>query len=62
LQPYPIAAADALLEIGMARTSAILLLNEHSSQTLPVSQNVLTSLCIVLFGTSLSGYAMLKAS
>jgi hypothetical protein len=32
------------------------------SQTLPASQNFVTSQCIVLFGTSLSGYALLNAS
>jgi hypothetical protein len=31
-------------------------------QTLPVSRNFATSLCIVLFSTSLSGYALLNAS
>jgi hypothetical protein len=29
LQPYPTAAADTLLEIGMAIISAVLSLNEH---------------------------------
>jgi hypothetical protein len=33
LQLYPVVAADALLEIGMAVMSAVLQLNEHLSQT-----------------------------
>jgi hypothetical protein len=44
----------------MAIISAVLSLNEHLSQTLPVSQNFVTSWCtVVLFGTSLSGYTLL---
>jgi hypothetical protein len=33
LQPYPVVAADALLEIGTAVISAVLSLDEHLSQT-----------------------------
>jgi hypothetical protein len=33
LQPYPVVAADALLEIGAAVISAVLALDEHLSQT-----------------------------
>jgi hypothetical protein len=33
LQPYPVVAADALLEIGTAIISALLSLDEHLSQT-----------------------------
>jgi predicted nucleic acid-binding protein len=58
LQLYPIVVADALLEVGTADISAVLSLNEHLSQTLLVSGSVVTNLCIVvLFRTSLSGYA-----
>jgi hypothetical protein len=63
LQPYPIVALYALLEISMAVISSVLSLNEHLSQTLPASQNVTSSWCIVvLFSTSLSGYTLLNAS
>jgi hypothetical protein len=52
----------ALLEIGTAVISAVLSLDEHR-QTLPKSQNFLTNRCIVvLFGNSLTGYALLHAS
>jgi hypothetical protein len=34
----------------------------HHRQTLPLSQNFVTSQSVVLFGTSLSGYALLNAS
>jgi hypothetical protein len=63
-QPYPVVAADALLQIGTAVISAVLSLNDHLSQTtFPVSRNFVTSQYIfVLFGTSLSGYALLNAS
>jgi hypothetical protein len=61
LQPYPILTDDALLEIGTVVISAVLSLDEHLSQTLLVSRNFVTSRCIViLFGTSLSGFALLK--
>jgi hypothetical protein len=33
LQPYPVVAADSLLEIGSALISAVLSLDEHLSQT-----------------------------
>jgi hypothetical protein len=33
LQPYPVVAAEALLEIGTAVISAVLSLDEHLSQT-----------------------------
>jgi hypothetical protein len=62
LQPYPVVAADALLEIGTAIISGVLLLDKHLSKTLPVSRNFVTSQCIVLFGTSLSKYALLDIS
>jgi hypothetical protein len=62
LQPYPVVAADTLFEIGTAEISAVLSPDEHR-QTLPVSRNFVTSWCIVvLFGTSLSGYALLNVS
>jgi hypothetical protein len=64
LQPYPVVAADALLEIGTDVISAVLSLDEHLSQiNTSVSRNIVTSWCIVvLLGTSLSGYALLNAS
>jgi hypothetical protein len=62
LQSYPTVAADTQHKIGTTIISAVLLLNEHlSRQTLPVSQNFI-SWCIILFSTSLSGYALLSAS
>jgi hypothetical protein len=33
LQPYPVVAADALLETGTALNSAVLSLDKHLSQT-----------------------------
>jgi hypothetical protein len=64
LQPYPVVATDALLEVGTTAVSAVLSLDEHYSQkTLPVFRNFVTSRCIVvLVGTSLSGHALLNAS
>jgi hypothetical protein len=63
LQPYPVAAADTLHEIGTAVISAALsLISACHKQTLPVSRNFVTSrYSVVLFGTSLSGYALIKA-
>jgi hypothetical protein len=62
-QPYPVVAADALLQIGKAVISTVLSLDKHLSQTLPVSRNLAASRCtVVLFGTSLSGYALLNNS
>jgi hypothetical protein len=64
LQPYPVVAADTLLEIGTVVISAVLSLDEHLSQTNnSCVPNFVTSQCIVvLFGTSLSGHALLNAS
>jgi hypothetical protein len=64
LQPYPIVAADALLEIGTAVISAVLSLDEHLSQTnTSCVPKFCTSRCIVvLFGNSLSGYALVNGS
>jgi hypothetical protein len=55
---------DALLEIGTAVISAVCRsVSTCHRQTLPVSLNFVSSRCIVvLFGTSLSGYALLNAS
>jgi hypothetical protein len=62
LQQYSVAAVDELLEIGTAVISAVLSFDEtFHRQTLPVSRNFVTSRCtVVLFGTSLSGYALLN--
>jgi hypothetical protein len=38
LRPYTVVAADALLGISTAVSSAVLLLDKHLSQTLPMSQ------------------------
>jgi hypothetical protein len=63
LQPYPVVAADALLEIGTAVISAVFSLDEHLSQTNNSCVPIFTSRCItVLFGTPFSGYALLNAS
>jgi hypothetical protein len=64
LQPYPVVAADALLEIDTAVISAVFRsMSTCHRKTLPVSQNVVTSRCIVvLFSTFLSGYVLLNAS
>jgi hypothetical protein len=64
LQPYAVVAADAMLEIGATVISVVLSLDEHLSETnTSVSRNVVTSRCtVVLFATSLSGYALLNAS
>jgi hypothetical protein len=63
LQLHPVAAADAVLEIDTVIISAVLLLSEHFLQTFSVSQNVITSWCIVdLFDTSLSGCTLLNDS
>jgi hypothetical protein len=64
LQPYPVVAAYALLEIGTAAISAVLSLDSIShTQTLPVFRNVVTAECIVtLLCTALSGYAFLNVS
>jgi hypothetical protein len=62
LQPYSVVAANVLLEIGTAVISAVTPLDEHLSQTHPVSRNIVVSQCIVLFRTSLLGYALLNAS
>jgi hypothetical protein len=60
---YSVAAADALLEIGMAVISADLSLDEHLSRTNSSTyQNFVTSQSVVLFGTFLPGYTMLNAS
>jgi hypothetical protein len=52
MQPYPVVAADAFVEV-----------DNFSKQTFPVSRNFVTSRCIVvLVGTSFSGYVLLNAS
>jgi hypothetical protein len=62
LQSNPVVAADALLEIGKAVISTVLSLHVHTSQTNAVSRNFVNSRrTAVLFGTSLSGYALLNA-
>jgi hypothetical protein len=60
-QQFPVVAANALLEISTAAISAVLSLVKHLPQT--------NTYCVprfsyqsVLFGTSLSGYALLNAS
>jgi hypothetical protein len=63
LQPYPVVAADALLEIGTSVISAVSSLDENLFQLLPGSRNVIISRCIVvLIENSLSGYALLNVS
>jgi hypothetical protein len=65
MQLYPVVATDAQLEIGTVVISAVLSLGESTyyRQTLPVSQNFVSSRCIVvLLGIFLSGYALLKVS
>jgi hypothetical protein len=60
LQAYPIVAADALFEIGMAVIAAVLSLDEHLSLTnTSVSWNFVTSRCFSLVSTPRSGYALL---
>jgi hypothetical protein len=54
MQPYPVAAADTLLEIGTAVISAVLSLDEHLSQCFFLWPEIL--LCCVV------GYALLNAS
>jgi hypothetical protein len=65
LQPYPVVATDAPIEIGATVISAVLPLDKHLSQTNTscVPKSFYTSQCIVvLFWTSLSGYAPQNAS
>jgi hypothetical protein len=63
LQPHPVVAADEFHEIGMAIISAFChLMSAYQRQIFPVSQNHVTSQCIILFGISLSGYALINAS
>jgi hypothetical protein len=57
LQPYPVVAAAALLEIGTAVISDVLSLDEHMSQS---NTSCACKFCYQsVFGTSLSGYAKL---
>jgi hypothetical protein len=64
LQLYPVVAANALLEIDMARISAVCRsMCICHRQTHPVSWDVVANWCIVaLFSISLSGYTLLSAS
>jgi hypothetical protein len=49
LQPYTVVVADALLENGTAVISAVLSLDEHLSEELPVSRNFVVLLsCLAL--------------
>jgi hypothetical protein len=63
LQPYPVVAANAMLETGTTLISAVLSFDATTYKKTPVSRNFITSRCVVvLFGTSLSGHALLNAS
>jgi hypothetical protein len=64
LQPYPVVAADALLEISTSVISAVLSLDEHLSQTNTycAPKFCFQSVYCCLIRYSLSGYALLNAS
>jgi hypothetical protein len=62
LQPYPVVAADALLEIGTAVIPAVLSLDEHLSHTNKHFLCPEIRYQSVLYGTSLSGHAFLNAA
>jgi hypothetical protein len=60
LQPYAV-VSDEMLEICMAIILGVLSLELLSQTNTSCIHNLITSLCIVFFHTSLSGYALLIA-
>jgi hypothetical protein len=60
LLPYPIWAADALLEIGTAILSGLLKLDGYLGQTVPASRNFVTVQCIAFLRSALLNASRLR--